>query len=367
MGMQVRLIGPAAGEDPRTIALMSPSIKMLEILGVWTETLQSACAPLRELHIIDDAGKMIEAPRLEFKAEELGLDAFGWNVPLANLVPVLQAHVRSRGLQWIESKIAKADLQADVVRLITEAGTEHIGASVIAADGASSLLRDAAGISVTRWTFDQDAIVTQFDHSGPHHEISTEWHRQGGVFTTVPMPGNRSSLVWLDRPAEIARLVNLPAKDMAREIQLASHGALGLVSNVWPCRSFAMRGVAAETYASRRVFLVGEASHVFPPVGAQGLNMSLRDVGHAVEQMLQHDDPGSSQAMATFNALRASDVEPRQMAISAVNQTLIAESALPHALRALGLRSLTWVPMLRDYVMREGLSPQMRLPKFMQG
>ena len=366
-GFEPVLIGPRAGEDPRTIALMAPSIRLLQRIGVWQEPLVSGCAPLRELHIIDDTGNLVEAPDLRFLASELGLDAFGWNVPLSQLVPALQALCAQKDLRIVDSKIERADLAEDLIQVATESGESVSARAAIAADGASSVMRSAAGISVRNWSFDQDALVTQFDHSGPHNDISTEWHRQGGVFTAVPLPGRRSALVWLDTPETIARLMALPPAEMAKEIQLASHGALGLISGVWPCRRFAMRGVAAETYAAKRVFLVGEASHVFPPVGAQGLNMSLRDVGHAVEQMLAHEDPGSPEAMDTYNRLRADDVEPRQLAISAVNHTLLAENVLPHALRALGLRTLSMVPSLRTYVMQEGLSPQSRLPKMMQG
>jgi 2-octaprenyl-6-methoxyphenol hydroxylase len=202
--------------------------------------------------------------------------------------------------------------------------------------------------------------------TGPHNDTSTEWHRQDGVFTTVPLPGRRSSLVWLERPAEIARLKALAAADLAKEIQLAGHGTLGLVSNVSEPRTFPMRGVSAERYGACRVFLVGEAAHVFPPVGAQGLNMSLRDIGHAVELIRDSGDPGATDVLMKYDARRRPDIEPRQLAISAVNRTLLAESAGPHALRALGLRVMSLVPPLRDYVMREGLSPQSRLPEMMR-
>jgi 2-octaprenyl-6-methoxyphenol hydroxylase len=365
-GFEPLLIGPPSPPDPRTIAFMSPSIKLLTHIGIWTTEMQEFCAPLRELHIMDDTGNMVEAPPLRFQAEELGLAAFGWNVPLASLLPALQQEIARLGIHTINSRIARIELSEREVTVQTEAGEHASAPAAIAADGSSSVMREAAGIAIRRWSFDQDALVTQFDHSGPHNDVSTEWHRRGGVFTTVPLPGHRSSLVWLDKPAEIARLMEMPADVLASEIQLASHGTLGLISGVWPCRRFPMRGVAAERYGAKRVYLVGEASHVFPPVGAQGLNMSFRDIGHAVEQMQAHADPGGVDAIAAYNALRVHDVEPRQYAISAVNHTLLAESVLPHALRALGLRALQLMPTLRDYVMREGLSPQTRLPQMMQ-
>jgi 2-octaprenyl-6-methoxyphenol hydroxylase len=267
----------------------------------------------------------------------------------------------------IVAKIARVDISEAAITLITDTGETITAQAAIAADGARSMLRAAAGIAVHNWSFDQDAMVANFDHSGQHKDTSTEWHRQGGVFTTVPLPGNHSSLVWLDKPQEIARLMASPLADLAKEIQLASHGTLGLISNVTQPRSFPMRGVSAERYGARRVFLVGEAAHVFPPVGAQGLNISLRDIGHAAELIRDSSDPGTADVLENYDKRRQPDIEPRQLAIGAVNHTLLAESGAPHALRALGLRAMSLVPPLRDYVMREGLSPQSRLPEMMRG
>lgn len=366
-GVRCVLVGPEAPEDPRTMALMSPSIKLLEHIGVWTGALAGSCAPLRHLHIFDDTGNMIEAPELRFAAKELELDAFGYNVPLAQLVPALGDLLSRSSAERIVAKVTRVDISEATIDVTTDEGQTITAHAVIAADGARSILREAAGIAIRNWSFDQVAMVANFDHSGPHNDTSTEWHRQGGVFTTVPLPGRRSSLVWLDKPQEIKRLMALTLTDLAKEIQLASHGALGLVSNVTQPRHFPMRGVSAESYGARRVFLVGEAAHVFPPVGAQGLNMSLRDIGHAVELIRGASDPGAPDVLKNYDERRKPDIEPRQLAISAVNHTLLAESVAPHALRALGLRVMSLVPSLRDYVVREGLSPQSRLPEIMRG
>lgn len=365
-GVACVLVGPEAAEDPRTMALMSPSIRLLERIGVWNRELAAHCAPLRHLHILDDTGNMIQAPPLRFAASELGLDAFGYNVPLAQLVPALRSMLAESRAGRMIAKVTQVELSETAIRLVTDAGETITAQAAIAADGARSMLREAAGIAVHNWSFDQDAMVANFEHTGSHEDTSTEWHRQDGVFTTVPLPGRRSSLVWLDKPAAIARLMQLAPADLNKEIQLASHGMLGLISDVSVPRRFPMRGVSAERYGARRVFLAGEAAHVFPPVGAQGLNMSLRDIGHAAELIRDSHDPGAAEVLASYDARRKPDIEPRQLAISAVNHTLLAQSAFPHALRALGLRLMSLAPPLRDYVMREGLSPQSRLPDMMR-
>jgi 2-octaprenyl-6-methoxyphenol hydroxylase len=129
---------------------------------------------------------------------------------------------------------------------------------------------------------------------------------------------------------------------------------------------FAMRGVKADVFAARRVFLVGEAAHVFPPVGAQGLNMSMRDAGHVLDVVLAHDDLGCAAAMHEYQSLRLPDVLPRQTAISFMNRSLLLNDLAPNLLRVAGLAAVSAVPMIRELALREGLSPSSKLPFVMR-
>ena len=108
------------------------------------------------------------------------------------------------------------------------------------------------------------------------------------------MPGNRSSLVWMERPARAAELMALTDAELAAEIQIGTHGELGRVSKIGPRRLFPMQGLVARDFARNRIILIGEAAHVVPPIGAQGLNMSLRDAAQAADLMAGEDDPGQS-------------------------------------------------------------------------
>jgi 2-octaprenyl-6-methoxyphenol hydroxylase len=161
--------------------------------------------------------------------------------------------------------------------------------------------------------------------------------------------------------------MRLSAKELARDIQLMCHGSLGLVSDVATPHSFVMRGVKAEQFAAGRTFLVGEAAHVFPPVGAQGLNMSLRDAGHLVDVVLAHQDAGNNDALKKYDQLRRLDVLPRQTAITVMNRSLLSDLLPPHLARAAGLAAVAMVPPLRALAIREGLSPSAGLPFAMRG
>lgn len=348
--------------DGRTIALMMPAIRLLQSLNVWSDALKETACALRHLHIRDDTGNLVTAPDLRFAASELNQDAFGWNIPLQQLIPALHGACVAFGVRFVSAKAHSAQCDDQHIRITATSGDIISARVAIAADGIHSVLRKAAGIETNSWSFDQVAMVTRFSHSAPHNEMSTEWHRIGGLFTTVPMPGQHSSLVWMDRPAQIQELAALSSTDLAKEIQLASHGQLGLISNVEPTQSFPMRGQQAKRFAANRVMLVGEAAHVFPPVAAQGLNMSLRDAGHAVDAILSDDDPGTDDVMRAYDGKRQGDVTPRAFAISLVNHTLLAEAAGSHLMRAAGLAAVAAFPPLRDFVMRQGLAPDSALP-----
>jgi 2-octaprenyl-6-methoxyphenol hydroxylase len=365
-GMATVCVAPLRDADPRTTALMAPSIRMLEHIGVWTPELQGFCAPLKQLHLLDDTGNLVAAPDLRFEAHEAGLEAFGWNVPLVNLLPELRAAALKAGAVFVDAEVTDVFFGDHSVKVTCNDGTTIEAEFSVAADGRNSVMRKAAGVAVSEWAFEQSALVTRFQHSRDHEFVSTEWHKLGGPFTTVPLPGKSSALVWMDRPDKIDAAMRLDSGALAREIQLMNHGMLGLVRDVQPPHSFAMRGVKADHFAAKRCFLVGEAAHVFPPVGAQGLNMSLRDVGHLLDVVTDHKDSGSPDAMGRYDALRRSDVGPRQTAISIMNRSLLADVLPPHLARAAGLAAVAMIPPLRSFAIREGLSPSAGLPVVMR-
>jgi 2-octaprenyl-6-methoxyphenol hydroxylase len=338
-GRRVALVARQQGDatDPRTVALMQPSIRLLAHLGLWPGRLREETQPLAKLRLIDDTGAMFQAPTITFDPVELGEEAFGWNFPLALLIPALFARARELGVEMTGSDAAGAETFPGGVSVSTEDGRRLSARVAIAADGRNSQLREAAGIGTNRWSYDQTALATSFAHSGPHDGISTEHHRQAGPFTTVPMPGNRSALVWMERPQRAAELMALSDGELAAEIQIGTHGALGRVFEVGPRRLFPMQGLVARDFAKNRIVLIGEAAHVVPPIGAQGLNMSLRDAAQAADLMEGEDDPGQPALLAKYDALRRRDVQPRQQVIDMMNRSLLSGFMVLEAGRAAGM------------------------------
>lgn len=357
--------------DRRTAALFAGSVEFLKNLGVW-ETCAPLSAPLFGIRLIDDTGGLFKAPEVLFKASEAGLDAFGFNVPNDILLDALQQRVQDTpALVQIPTRgVASVTVSEADVALTLHEGEALRCALAVAADGRTSITRSAAGITTNAWTYPQSALVTWFTHQREHEGISTEFHRRTGPFTTVPMPGHCSSLVWVEEPKEAERLSRLDDRELRAAIENRLQGLLGSVGEIGPRAVFPLSGLTPEVAGRNRVALVGESGHVIPPIGAQGLNLGLRDAATLAEcvadAMERGEDPGAPQVLSTYSALRAPDVRGRINTVDILNRTLISPHIPVQMLRGLGLHILNAFGPLRRSVMREGVQPSAHLPRLMR-
>lgn len=376
-GCTVALVAPDAGKTPdvsntirRTVALMQPSMRLLETIGVWPGELQRVSASLDTLKLVDDTGSMFAAPDVSFSSREMGAEPFGWNIPLDRLTATLHEAAMNAGVTAFDSKVTGYRKQGNRAIVDLAKGEPVEATVVIAADGRQSVLRASAGIATTEWRYEQSALAMSFAHSTPHNGISIEFHKPTGPFTTVPLHGNRSSLVWLVKPEDVDPIKALSQDDLAARLQLEMHGTLGLVTDVSSPAVIPMGGLTPRKFAANRLMLVGEAAHVVPPIGAQGLNMSLRDAAFAAEAisdaMRLDEDPGGDRLLETYDQRRRADVVPRQAVIDTLNRSLMSEFFPLHAARAVGLTLLQHVPPLRKRAMSQGLNPPGPLPRAMR-
>ena len=356
-GYAVALVAPARPPaDERTSALLAGSVSLLERVGVWRDVAAQA-APLRTMRIIDGTRRLIRAPEVAFHAGEIGLDAFGYNVPNAFLVSALEAAVAVRPIDRRETVVEAVHPSDGAVTLRLSTGETLAARLVVAADGRRSKVRDGVGIATDSWRYDQAALVCNLRHSVPHRDASTEFHTETGPFTLVPLPGNRSSLVWVDRPAETERRLGLGEDELAAEIEHRSQSVLGAVTIDGKRQMFPLSGMNARRFAADRVALAGEAAHLFPPIGAQGLNLGYRDVAALADVLAgPHGDPGAGAILAAYDRARRGDVLVRTAAVDALNRTLLSGFLPVQALRGAGLFLLDRLPLLRRVAMRQGIA-----------
>jgi 2-octaprenyl-6-methoxyphenol hydroxylase len=368
-GVDTLLIAPPVEPDHRTTALLAGSVTALETLGAWQACLPYA-APLAKIRIVDDTQRLLRAPEAFFAAAEIGLDAFGYNIENRHLIAALEGLAVELNLSRIAAPALAVTSDAAGVT-IKHAGGEARVRLAIGADGRRSLCRAAAGIGTKRRTYQQTALTLNLAHARPHDDTSTEFHTTSGPFTLVPLPGRRSSLVCVLNPARAAEISAMNGTALSAEIERRAHSLLGKM-DVAPGRGvFPLAVETADAFARARIALVGEAAHVVPPIGAQGLNLGLRD-GATIAEIVadarrQNLDAGAPDLLARYDTQRRADVTSRTIAVDLLNRSLLTDFLPVQGARRLSLYLVDRIGPLRRALMREGVVPTASQPRLMRG
>ncbi len=352
----------AEGSDLRSTALLQPAREVLTAAGVW-DLLEPHGTPLEVMRIID-AGGDTGQPRVthDFRATDISDLPFGWNFPNWLLRRELVARLETLGSVDFRPGVATRDLltRTNEARVGLTDGARVRARLVIAADGRNSPMREAAGIGVKTTRYGQKALAFAVTHSEPHGNVSTEIHRSGGPFTLVPLPDHEgrpsSAIVWMeDGPrAQALHEMDVPAFE-AEMTDRSCHlfGPLRLASRrtIWPIIS-----QKADRLAGERVALMAEAAHVVPPIGAQGLNMSLRDLAKLLELATACPEGlGDAKMLSAYHRARHADVALRVRGIDALNRVSQAGAGPLKDMRAVGLEAIYALAPVRRMLMQMGL------------
>jgi len=358
-GFSVTLAGPEIrGDDRRTTALMTPALNYMNTLGI-LQVVEPESAPLAVMRIVDATRRLIRSPVVTFRAAEIGERHFGLNIPNRVLNAALGDAVKAQPLiDWKKALVGRWKFTEDQVTAELTDGTLLPAALAVAADGRVSPARNAAGIRTTAHSYPQAALVLNFGHSRGHAFTSTEFHTETGPFTQVPLPGDRSSLVWVVRPEAADELAELDDTPLSRRVEEQMQSMLGRVT-VEPGRQiYPLSATLPARFAQNRVALVGEAAHVFPPIGAQGLNLGVRDVIDLIEIAIEHkSDPGTPRALSAYDRKRRPDILARTGAVNLLNMSLLSNMLPAQFARGAGLGLLGGLAPVRAFFMREGMQP----------
>ena len=347
--------------DNRTTALLGASVDLLERLDVWPRCRDKAAA-LQIMRLVDDTGRLIRAPEVRFSSHEIGLEQFGFNIANRSLIAALEERAAELpNLARHDDEAGAIEPDDAEVSVRTSRGQVLTARLVVGADGRQSPSRTAAGIEVIRRDLRQSALTFNISHSRPHQNISTEFHTPQGPCVFVPLPGNQCSVVWVQATKEAERLMALGDDELSAAAEKQSHSILGRVQVEAGRNVFPLAIERPTQFASHRVALVGESAHVLPPIGAQGLNMGLRDAADLADivgaAMSLGEDPGSPQVLARYQSARRTDVASRTIAIDIANRSLLNDFLAVQSLRAAGMHLLGSFGPLRRLAMREGLAP----------
>lgn len=371
---QINLFGPKPDEnflakDTRTTAFMAPSIVLLEKCNIWSDCKENA-SPLKHLRMIDDCGSLIRAPDCHFSCDELNMTAFAQNIPNSDLNKALISHIENTyQIKWIETQaVTKVKNIDDTIEITTQENETYRAELCVGADGKNSICRSATGIKTTEWQYDQTAIACSFTHQSPHNATSTEIHRKTGPMTLIPLEEHRSSLVWSLTPQDAEKVVALDDQQFSSLLYENSHAILGTITSVEPRVAFPISGLKLEKFAENKIALVGEAAHVIPPIGAQGMNLGLRDAAHLAEILKDHASlKGKIQTIeAKYNVSRKSDIFSRTFVVDILNKSLLLNNISLKTMRSAGLTALRNFKQLRQMIMQQGLGDEQSLPELMK-
>jgi 2-octaprenyl-6-methoxyphenol hydroxylase len=343
-------------DDSRSAALFASTLDFLDTLEL-AAPLKKAGWPLAAIKLIDITGALVRAPTTTFKAAEIGQPLFGYNVPNAKIIEILRETARNTPDLAVSNAFIEGFRETGDHLLVTRSdGAQRRTRVLIGADGQKSRVRDAAGIGARTKPYPQSAITCRLKHTKDHEDISLEFHTREGPFTFVPLGDMQSALVWVMKPARVAERLEKSREALAQEITRRSSAALGTVEIISPVAAVPLQKLVAERLVEGRVALVGEAAHAFPPIGAQGLNLGMKDVEALVKRLGAAKSAGIAleTALPLYAKDRKRDVEMRAAGVDLLNAALIADLLPFDIARAVGLSAMKGISPLRRLAMKVG-------------
>ena len=354
-GCRVGLIAPKTTPPPsgaRTIALWLGSIDILTDIFGNSDFLADG-QPIRAMKIVDERGKETDYTPDDAEVSD---QYPGYNLPLDKL------ESRVRALNAATTDIRRFDtfcqrlLEPGAVRCSD--GTELDAKLLIVAEGARSTTARQAGIAPIVWNEGTCAVIGLVSHDTPHHQTAREYHRAPGPLAFVPLEERHSSIVWIKKRAEADALC--ADQDTALEtLNRESFDIMQVTAFLEPLQAIPLHSLMATTLRASRLALIGETAHKMPPTGAQGLNLSLRDIALLAELVgdacQAGDDPGSDALLRHYSGQRLKDSVLTGAAVHLGNASIRQGGVFGTIRRGLQHRLMPALPRLQGRLMRRAL------------
>lgn len=347
-------------KDERAFAIVAAARNLLDVIGVWGEIAPEA-EPIRRMVITDSrTADPVRPVFLTFEGAGSGDDG----QPFAHMVPnravtrslLRQAEVLGIPMRWATSAEGFATGQhATTVRLSD--GTECQTRLLVACDGVRSKLRDMAGIKTVRFDYGQSGIVTTVEHERPHEGTAEEHFLPAGPFATLPLAGNRSSLVWTERTEDARRLIESDDLVFEEELERRFGHKLGALKVVGGRRAFPLGLTLARAFVAPRFALAGDAAHGIHPISGQGLNLGFKDVAALAETVVEADrlglDIGAISVLERYEGWRRFDTVRMGVTTDVLNRLFSNDVTPLRVLRDVGLGVVDRLPGLKSFFIRQ--------------
>lgn len=362
-GMSVRLVErqsraaiAEAPADGRTLALLAGSVGIVRRVGAWPR-LAGVTEPIERVEVCDVDG----GGQVHYDSEGHGKGPFGVGVEQPALrAALLQSFLDHAGEPaFLQDEVASLRRERDASIVTLASGRALAAPIVVGADGRGSHMRELARIAVDRWSYDQRALTMVLRHDLPHRGMVREWLRRGGPLATLPLPGRRTGITWVERVADAAVLAAMAPSELVAAFATATDGVLGRVEIESGPTFYSLGAQHARSYVAPRLALVGDAAHGVHPIHAQGFNMGVADVGALTDALVAAKarglDLGSGEALLPYARARRSDNTQRLWLTDGLVRLFTADLPPLRAARSLALDAIERVPPLKRLAVRHGM------------
>lgn len=344
------------GFDVRVYALSPGNVEFLRQLKVWQSIAPERVTPVHAMRVFGDDGRSL----LEFDAYRCGADALAWIVEDGSLQDALWRSLQTRdGLELIApADCDQLEVAPDCATVRLSEGRILQSKLVVGADGARSFVREGAGLGAVERAYGQTAVVANFACERPHANVAHQWFQGGPVLALLPLPGSHVSMVWSVADAEAARLLALDAEALCREVEQASRGVLGELTQVTAPRGFALKRLAAGRLVAPRVALIGDAAHVVHPLAGQGANLGFQDARVLAEVLAAREpvrDAGDFRLLRRYERARVESVFAMDTTVDGLFRLFATEGRAVSLLRNTGLNLTDRIPVLKNILMRQAM------------
>ncbi len=358
-------------DDGRCSAIAAGARRMLTTLGVWDDVAAFA-QPMCNMVVTDSRTRDVARPTfLTFDGDVEPGEAFAHMVPNAALQAALLKAARAAGIDLREQSVDTFASGRTAIAVTDGAGAQLSAQLLVACDGARSRLRTLAGITNVAWGYGQSAITFTVEHERPHEGRAEEHFLPAGPFATLPLPGNRSSIVWIERTEDAERLLALPPTSFQEELEQRFGHRLGWVKIASKPRAYPLGFAMARSFIADRLALVGDAAHLIHPIAGQGLNMGLRDVAALAEVVTDAARVGLDFASPTvlerYQRWRRFDTLAMGVATDGLNRLFSNHSDVLRAVRDVGLGLVDRLPRLKGLFIRDAAGLTGQVPKLLRG
>ena len=373
-GLKVALIDRrpfSVPKDQRSWALAAGVKRIFVELGVWTGMAIGA-EPVRQMKITDSGQGDISRPLfLHFEGDVSPGEPFAHLVPNGLVIEQLLGALGPEVEIVAPAEITEFTADAGAARLLLADGRTLTSQLVIAADGAQSWLRNRAGIGTINHDYRQVELVATIAHELAHEGTAFEHFRPAGPFASLPLPGNRSSLVWVESPERAAELKTWAQPQVEAEIEAVMGSSLGTVTLEEPLQSFPLRLQIAKSFVGKRLALIGDAAHVIHPVAGQGLNLGLKDVAAlaevAIDALRLGQDAGADDVLERYQRWRRFDTGLMVAVTDGMVRLFSNDIAPVRAIRDFGMGVVDRLPPVKDFLISRAAGLDRNGPKLLRG